>query len=89
MEENYKIDRKGSAMLAARLTKELVDDNLMQRYGTSLHINMSREYEKYLDKKLHVLQAEFEKINMDRDDYISKEELRDFINSYSKDVKNN
>ena len=83
---NLRLERKGSAQLAARLTKELVDDNLMQKYGTSLDINMQREYQKYLDKKYHVLRAEFDKINKNQDEFISKEELMEFVNSYSAEV---
>lgn len=80
------VERKNSALLAARLTKELLDDNLMQRYGTSLDINMGREYQKYLDKKYRDLRTEFEKINKDQDDHITLAELTEFLNSYSDEV---
>jgi hypothetical protein len=81
------VDRKSSAVLAARLTAELLDENLMQRYGTSLDINMGREYQKYLDKKYHDLKSEFDKINKNHDDFITLEELTEFLNSYSHEVR--
>jgi len=74
-------------MLAAKLTRELIDDNLMQKYGTSLDINMGREYQKYLDEKYRTLRAEFEKINKDQDEFISLSELIEFFNSYSSVVR--
>jgi hypothetical protein len=78
--------RKNSVLLASRLTNELLDENLMQKYGTSIHINMGREYQKYLDKKLHDLGMEFKKINRNDDDNISLEELTEFVNSYENET---
>lgn len=75
-------DHKDSASLTAALSSKLLDENLMQRYGTSLNINMGREYQKYLDTKYLELKAEFDKINKNSDDIISLEELLEFINSY-------
>ena len=86
MDEIVNLGRKNSALLAANLTLELIDDNLMQKYGTSLDINMGREYQKYLDDKYRTLRKEFSRINKNEDDYISLEELTDFVNAYSKDV---
>ena len=36
------VERKNSALLTAQLTSKLLDENLMQRYGTSLDINMGQ-----------------------------------------------
>jgi hypothetical protein len=80
------ITRKNSALLAAKLTKELIDENLMQRYGTSIDVNMGREYQKFLDKKYHDLKAEFDKIDKNLDEYLTIDELLEFVNSYSKEV---
>lgn len=78
--------RKNSAELTAILTQKLLDDNLMKRYGTSLSVNMGREYQKYLDKKYLELKTEFDVINKNTDDVITIDELRDFINEKAKDV---
>jgi hypothetical protein len=86
MENNNKVARKNSAVLTAQLTSKLLDENLMQRYGTSLDINMGREYQKYLDQKYHELKAEFDKINKNSDEIVSKDELKEFINSYKTEV---
>lgn len=82
-------DRKNSSQLTAQLTNKLLDENLMQRYGTSLNINMGREYQKYLDEKYSNLKKEFDKINKNSDDIISLDELIEFINTYEKEVKIN
>jgi len=78
--------RKNSAILTAQLIEKLVDENLMQRYGTSLEVNMGREYQKYLDKKYQELKNEFDKMNKNSDEFISIEELTEFINTFSNEV---
>ncbi len=85
-EKKPNFTKRNSAILAADLTRELLDENLMQRYGTSLDINMGREYQKYLDNKYRQLREEFEKINKDQDDFITIDELTSFINTFSKEV---
>ena len=86
MEDIITRGRKNSALLAANLTRELIDDNLMQKYGTSLDINMGREYQKYLDDKYRTLRKEFSQINKNEDDHITIKELTEFVNSRSKEV---
>jgi len=80
------IQRKTSKLMTFELTKKLVDTDLMHKYGTSLEINMSRDYQKNLDKKYQNLKSEFEKINKDSDEVITYEELREFFYSYSSQV---
>lgn len=80
------IQRKTSKLLTKELTKKLVDLDLMHKYGTSLEINMSRDYEKNIDRKYQYLKTEFEKINKNSDDLISFDELKEFIFTYSSDV---
>jgi hypothetical protein len=81
--------RKNSAELTAILTSKLLDDNLMKRYGTSLSVNMGREYQKYLDKKYLQLKAEFDVINKNTDDVITIDELSEFVNSKANEVTMN
>jgi hypothetical protein len=78
--------RRNSAELTAILTQKLLDDNLMKRYGTSLNVNMGREYQKYLDKKYLQLKTEFDVINKNTDEVITFEELSEFVNEKAKDV---
>ena len=84
--KDRKTKRKTTAIMTASLIGKLVDENLMQKYGTSLEVNMGREYQKYLDKKYKDLKQEFDKINKNSDDIITVEELTDFLNIYSREV---
>jgi hypothetical protein len=80
------VDRKNTLDIASFLTQQLLDDNLMKRYGTSLNVNMGREYQKHLEKKYHQLKTEFDSINKNTDDIITIDELTDFINERAKEV---
>jgi hypothetical protein len=84
---NPKINRRGTIDLTSLMMNQIVDDNLMQRYGTSLQVNMGREYQKYLDEKYTTLRKEFDKINKDLDEGIDAVELTEFLNTYSLEVK--
>lgn len=75
--------RKNSLNLMNELTAKLLDNKLMERYGTSLAINMGGEYQKQLNEKYIKLTKEFNKINKDDNVYISRQELADFINTYT------
>lgn len=83
---NISLERKNSSKMTALIASRLIDDNLMQRYGTSLDINMGREFHKYLDKKYQDLKVEFNKIDKDADDMINVDELVKFVNSFSAEV---
>ena len=63
LDQKNKPIRKTSVELTGLMMSQIVDDNLMQRYGTSLTVNMGREYQKYLDEKYVNLKNEFNKIN--------------------------
>lgn len=79
-------DRKTSVELVSHMMSQIVDDNLMQRYGTSLTVNMGREYQKYLDEKYFKLKKEFERINKDMDEGIDSQEMSIFLNAYQEEV---
>lgn len=81
--------RRTSAQQVANLTSKLIDENLMNKYGTSLEINMGREYQKYLDEKYVFLKNEFAKINKNADDVITYDELVDFLKGYENEVNFN
>ncbi len=78
--------RRNSGDLAATLQQKLLDDTLMKRYGTSLTVNMGRDYQKYLDHKYLQLKAEFEIINKNTDNLITIDELKEFVNSKAAEV---
>jgi hypothetical protein len=80
-------DSRATSAIATQLTSQLLDDNLMKRYGTSLNVNMGREYQKHLEKKYLRLKSEFDKINKNTDEIISLDELTDFINEISAEVR--
>lgn len=79
--------RRSSAEHVASLSTKLIDENLMSRFGTSLQINMGREYQKYLDEKYHQLKNEFNRINKNADEVITYDELVEFLKSFEKEVK--
>jgi len=74
--------RKDSLNLMAELTNKLLDNNLMERYGTSIVSNMGSEYQKQLNDKYIMLKKEFNTINKDDNNFISKQELTEFLNNY-------
>lgn len=80
------VNRRKSIELTSLMMNQIIDENLMQRYGTSLQVNMGREYQKYLDEKYTTLRKEFDKINKDLDEGIDANELTDFLNIYSSEV---
>ncbi len=80
------LTRKNSAMIAGDLARSLVDNVMMSRYGTSLEIGMTREYQKYIDQKYQVLKAEFNAIDKDSDDNITLDELVEFFGKYSEET---
>jgi hypothetical protein len=86
MDRENHIERKTSAQLAGLMARSLVDEMMMARYGTSLEIGMTREYQKYLDEKYHKLKSEFDQINRDADAVLSFEELVEFFQGYTKEV---
>jgi Ca2+-binding EF-hand superfamily protein len=60
-----------------------MDQTLAGRYGTSLQVNMGREFQKQLRNKYRELQDEFLSIDKNSDDKITIDELIDFLNKNS------
>src|SRR5688500_12186045 len=79
-------ERKNSVEWSAQIASKILDGDLKERYGTSLNINMGREYQQYIDQKYQSLKSEFDQIDKDADDIITIEELMVFLNHYSKDT---
>lgn len=73
--------------ISDELIEKLYDENLIRRYGTSLNVNMGREYKNFLEKKYIILEKEFTRINKDSNDFIDMQELSEFIHSYESETK--
>ena len=80
------VQRKKTFELTSKMMESILDENLMTRYGTSISVNMGREYQSYLDEKYLKLKAEFDKINKDLDEGIDIEELGLFLNIYEQET---
>jgi len=72
--------------ISDKLLSKLYDENLIRRYGTSLNINMGREYKAFLEKKYKILEKEFQRINKDSNEIIDMDELSGFIRTYEKET---
>ncbi len=74
-------NRKVTDDLVSDITDQLMDEDLQETFGTSLLVNMGREYKKLLLQKYRKLQYEFKKINKDPSDGITVKELIEFLNN--------
>ena len=74
------LKNKTTLQIAAMVAEDAADENLKNRYGTSIEENMSRDHAKDVRKKLNELRNEFKLINKDKNSEISIEELTQFLN---------
>ena len=65
--------------IARELANELADKEMVEKYGTSIVQNMSRDYTKTIQKKYYKLKKEFDQINIDNNSYLSFDELYNFF----------
>jgi len=79
--------RKNSEEFEKEITSKLMDVNLAGRFGTSLQVNMGREFSKQLRAKYKILQDEFSKVDKNLDDKITTDELAEFLNKNTDAVK--
>ena len=77
------INRKNTIQAAKELAAGTIDENLKQRYGTSIDEYMSRNRDKEIKKEISKLREQFQSIDKDKDSLISKDELKDFLNKTS------
>jgi len=75
------LKRRNTDDFVSDIASGLMDENLQTRFGTSLQINMGKEYQKLLLDKYRQLQFEFKKINKDPTDGITITELIEFLNN--------
>lgn len=90
---NYNTNQSGHAInkffgrqdtkdLTELMSSKLMDNSIVERYGTSLKMTMGREYNKYLNDKYEKLKEEFKKIDKNSDNHIQFGELFDFFKNY-------
>ena len=65
--------------IARELANELADKEMVEKYGTSIVQNMSRDYTKTIQKKYYKLKKEFDQINIDNNSYLSFDEIYNFF----------
>lgn len=73
------LQRKTTLQTATTLATTTVDQNLRQKYGTSVDEFMTREHQKNIQKKIAELRQQFQIINKDKNSFISKDELLQFF----------
>ena len=74
------LQRKTTLQTASEVVADTVDVNLKERYGTSIDEYMSREHAKEIRKQIEQLRNEFQSIDKNKDSFLTKEELKDFLN---------
>jgi hypothetical protein len=62
------------------LAEGVTDENLKNRYGTSVNEYMTREHSKEIQKKINQLRDEFSKIGKNKNSQITFNELVSFFN---------
>jgi len=89
MQNQLPLQRQNTDDFVSNITNQLMDESLQSRFGTSLQVNMGREYQKLLLEKYRQLRYEFKKINKDPSDGITLNELLSFLNNNNESVKFN
>ena len=71
-----------STEIFLQIKQKLMDEEFINRYGTSSFMNMDREYQNYIEQTYEKLKGQFETVNKNPADGITREELIDFLKSY-------
>lgn len=72
--------KKNTLQMAQMLAENITDENLKNRFGTSLNEYMEREQSKIIREKITSLRNEFIQIGKSKTDIITFEELVSFFN---------
>lgn len=72
--------KKNTLQMAQMLAENITDENLKNRFGTSLNEYMEREQSKIIREKITSLRNEFTQIGKSKTDIITFEELVSFFN---------
>jgi hypothetical protein len=68
--------------------EEITDENLKNRFGTSLNEYMGREQSKAIREKINTLRNEFTQIGKSKTDTITFDELTSFFNEKNVNIFN-
>ena len=74
------LGKKTTLQTAQILAEGETDENLKNRYGTSVNEYMTREHSKEIQKKINQLRDEFSKIGKNKNSQITFNELVSFFN---------
>lgn len=74
------VDLNTSDYLTNIMSEKLVDQTIVERYGTSIKMSMGREYKSYLNDKYHKLKKELRDLKKHSEDLVEIKELVDFFN---------
>ena len=71
--------KKNTLQTAQMFAEEITDENLKNRFGTSVNEYMGREQSKAIREKINTLRNEFTQIGKSKTDTITFEELISFF----------
>ena len=71
--------KKNTLQTAQMFAEEITDENLKNRFGTSLNEYMGREQSKAIREKINTLRNEFTQIGKSKTDIITFDELTSFF----------
>ena len=80
--------RKNTLQTAQMFAEEITDENLKNRFGTSLNEYMGREQSKAIREKINTLRNEFTQIGKSKTDTITFDELTSFFNEKNVNIFN-
>ena len=71
--------KKSTLQTAQMFVEGVTDENLKNRYGTSVNEYMSHEQSKRIQEKINMLRNEFAKIGKSKNNPITFDELKSFF----------
>ena len=80
--------KKSTLQTAQMFAEEITDENLKNRFGTSLNEYMGREQSKAIREKINTLRNEFTQIGKSKTDTITFDELISFFNEKNVNIYN-
>jgi hypothetical protein len=80
--------KKNTLQTAQMFAEEITDENLKNRFGTSLNEYMGREQSKAIREKINTLRNEFTQIGKSKTDTITFDELISFFNEKNVNISN-
>ena len=72
--------KKSTLQTAQMFVEGVTDENLKNRYGTSVNEYMSHEQSKRIQEKINMLRNEFAQIGKSKNNPITFDELKSFFN---------